>query len=51
MSPIQISDGDVCGEIITIYSGKHTKHINVFCEQNAHFINVRTVVQTATTVF
>jgi hypothetical protein len=34
MSPIQISDGDVCGAITTIYSGKHSKHINVFCEQN-----------------
>jgi len=40
MSPIQISDGDVCGEIINIYSGKHTKHINVFCKQNAQFKNV-----------
>jgi hypothetical protein len=33
-SPTQMYDGYVCGEIITIYSGKHTKHINVFCEQN-----------------
>jgi hypothetical protein len=32
MSPTLIDDGDVCGEIITTYSGKHTKHI--ICEQN-----------------
>jgi hypothetical protein len=39
------------GDIRTIYSGKHTKHNNVFCEQNAQFINVQAEVQIAATVF
>lgn len=29
------------GDIKTIYSRKHTKHNNAFCEQNAQFINVK----------
>jgi hypothetical protein len=28
-------------EIIAVYSDNHTKHINIFCVQNAELLNVK----------
>ena len=37
------------GEIITVCSQIHTKHINTLCGQNVEFVNVKLVVHIVTT--
>jgi len=39
----------VCREIIAVCSQIHTKHINILCEQNVEFVNVKLAVHKVTT--
>ena len=39
----------LCGEIITVCSQIHTKHINTLCGQNVELLNVKLAVPIVTT--